>query len=232
MSSIVSYTPKLYEVEDSDTINSSENERSALPESGSREGLAALEARFADLAASLRSKFAELERSFARATSNLARADAVRGPEVSSSPNAQSSRAADSSEPRVGVGKFGALIRSCAARNEVDPALVAAVVRQESGFQARAVSSAGALGLMQLMPDTARSLGVSDPFDPAQNIDGGTRLLRGLIDRYHGRLDFALAAYNAGPGAVDRFHGVPPYAETRAYVRDVLSAYHARALAS
>ena len=83
---------------------------------------------------------------------------------------------------------------------------------------------------MQLMPGTAKSLGVTDAYDPAQNVEGGAKMLRGLIDRYGGKLDLALAAYNAGSGAVDRYHGVPPYAETRRYVRAILDDYKASAL--
>ena len=85
---------------------------------------------------------------------------------------------------------------------------------------------------MQLRPETAARLSVRNVFDPAQNIDGGAKYLRGLIDRYHGRLDLALAAYNAGPGAVDRFGAVPPYAETQAYVKNILATYRNAALAS
>lgn len=128
------------------------------------------------------------------------------------------------------AGQFDALIGGAAKRYELDPALLRAVINQESGFQAQAVSSAGALGLMQLMPDTAKSLGVTNPLDPAQNVDGGARLLRQLIDRYGGRLDLALAAYNAGSGAVDKYGGVPPYAETQNYVSSILTAYRESAL--
>lgn len=106
---------------------------------------------------------------------------------------------------------------AAAAANDLDPDFLAAVARTESALDPRAVSPAGAIGLMQLMPATARSLGV-DPWNPSQNIMGGARHLRALLDRFDGRIDLALAAYNAGSGAVTRYGGVPPYAETRSYV--------------
>jgi soluble lytic murein transglycosylase-like protein len=116
------------------------------------------------------------------------------------------------------------LVRQAAQANGMDPALVAAVARAESGFNPAAVSPAGAQGLMQLMPSTARGLGVTDPFDPAQNLDGGARYLRAQLDRF-GDPALALAAYNAGPGAVSRAGGIPPYAETQTYVQRVLGYY-------
>lgn len=117
-----------------------------------------------------------------------------------------------------------ALIRRTARRYQVDPDLVKAVVAAESNFDALAVSEKGAQGLMQLMPETARAMGVRAPFKPSENIRGGVRYLRGLLDRYPD-LDHAIAAYNAGPVAVDRYGGIPPYPETQAYVERVLRFY-------
>jgi soluble lytic murein transglycosylase-like protein len=112
-----------------------------------------------------------------------------------------------------------------AEKHRVDPALVHAVIDAESGWNPFAVSSKGARGLMQLMPEKAQELGVSDPFDPKQNLEGGVRHLRSLLEQYNGNLDFALAAYNAGGGAVRRAGGVPNYRETRNYVRKITDAY-------
>jgi soluble lytic murein transglycosylase-like protein len=117
------------------------------------------------------------------------------------------------------------LVREAAERNRLDPALVKAVVGAESGGNPGAVSRKGALGLMQLIPTTAERFGVDNPFDPAQNVEGGARYLRSLLDRYNGNLDMSLAAYNAGETAVERSGGVPNYRETRAYVRKVTDTY-------
>ena len=117
------------------------------------------------------------------------------------------------------------LVRRTALRHKVDPDLIYAVIRQESNFDPFAVSHKGALGLMQLMPDTAARFGVKDIFDPAENVDGGVRLLRYLLDRYEGDRIRALAAYNAGEAAVERYDGVPPYRETLDYVDRVSRSY-------
>jgi soluble lytic murein transglycosylase-like protein len=118
--------------------------------------------------------------------------------------------------------RYRDLIRAAAARHALAPELVESVIRVESNFEARAVSPKGARGLMQLMPATAATLGVRNVFDVRQNIEGGVRHLRHLLDRYSGNLVLALAAYNAGVEAVTRYGGIPPYAETQAYVARIL----------
>lgn len=115
--------------------------------------------------------------------------------------------------------------RDAADRHQIDPALIRAMISAESSWNPSAVSNKGALGLMQLMPATANELGVKDPFDPKENIEGGVRYLRSMLERYDGDLDRALAAYNAGGGAVDRAGGIPNYRETRNYVQKIQDAY-------
>jgi len=122
-------------------------------------------------------------------------------------------------------GKLDRIVRDAAARHNMDPALVKAVISTESGWNSQAVSRKGAVGLMQLVPGTAQRFGVSNSFDPAQNVEGGTTYLRSLLDRYNGDLNKSLAAYNAGEGAVDRSGGVPAYRETQRYVQKVQDAY-------
>lgn len=120
---------------------------------------------------------------------------------------------------------FGNAISVAAERHDVDGFLLAAIVSVESRFSPRAVSPRGARGLMQIRPVVARAYGVSDPFDPYANVDAGSRYLKSLLADYDGNLELTLAAYNAGPAAVARYGGVPPYRETQAYVRKVLSRY-------
>ena len=122
-------------------------------------------------------------------------------------------------------GGFGPIVDQAAKKYGVDPALIAAVMETESKFNPDAVSRAGARGLMQLMPATARGLGVTDASDPLQNVLGGAKLLGQLSEKYKGNLELTLAAYNAGSGAVDKHGGIPPYGETRKYVPLVLAAY-------
>src|ERR1700732_4438456 len=129
--------------------------------------------------------------------------------------------------PAFSIDRDGAekLVREAAERHNVDPALVRAVIETESNWNSSAISRKGALGLMQLVPGTARQLGVENAFDPRQNLDGGVRYLHMLLERYNGDLDRALAAYNAGPGAVDRARGIPRYRATREYVQKVTDSY-------
>jgi soluble lytic murein transglycosylase-like protein len=119
-------------------------------------------------------------------------------------------------------GEYESLIDQAASRNGLDPAVLHGLIQQESGFDPSATSSAGASGLTQLMPGTASSLGVADPLNPAESIEGGARYLGQLMTQFGGNTEDALAAYNAGPGAVEQYGGTPPYAETQSYVSKVL----------
>jgi len=124
---------------------------------------------------------------------------------------------------RDGVDK---LVQEASERHRVDPALVRAVIETESNWNPGAYSRKGAIGLMQLIPTTAQRFGANDAFNPKQNVDAGVKYLKTLLERYNGNLDLALAAYNAGEGAVDRAHGIPAYRETRNYVQKVQNAYY------
>ena len=146
---------------------------------------------------------------------------------MSNSGSYRRSSAAPRARPEI-----DALIETHARRQRLDPKLVHAVVRVESSYNSAALSRKGAMGLMQLMPATARSLSVEDPYDPDENLRGGTTYLRRLIDRFGGDLELALASYNAGPEAVDRYRGLPPYIETHDYVDRVLQAFRGAGLSS
>ena len=136
--------------------------------------------------------------------------------------NVSSAKATKSYISREAIMNY---IKDASDKYGVEEKLISALIKQESGFNPSAVSKAGAKGLMQLMPATARSLGVEDSLDPKQNIDGGVRYLKQMLDKYNGNKILALAAYNAGPGAVDKYSGVPPYKETQNYVRNILANY-------
>ena len=136
--------------------------------------------------------------------------------------NVSATKATKSSSSREAIMGY---IKDASDKYGVEEKLITALIKQESGFNPNAISSAGAQGLMQLMPSTAKSLGVKDSLDPQDNIEGGVKYLKQMLDKYNGNKILALAAYNAGPGAVDRYSGIPPYKETQNYVRNVLANY-------
>jgi soluble lytic murein transglycosylase-like protein len=146
-------------------------------------------------------------------------------PDPEPAPSVETSPAATRS-PAAPAKSTDQIVHEASASQGVDSDFIQSVIRQESAGNAHAVSSAGARGLMQLMPGTAEKLGVTDSFSPEQNVHGGAQYLRELLERYHGDAVKALAAYNAGPGAVDRYQGVPPYRETRLYVQRIVRDYN------
>ena len=117
------------------------------------------------------------------------------------------------------------VVSQISKKHGVDEKLVQALIKQESGFNPKAKSKSGAMGLMQLMPSTAKSLGVQDPYNMVQNVEGGVKYLKSMLNKYNGNVILALAAYNAGPNAVDKYDGVPPYKETQNYVKNILANY-------
>jgi soluble lytic murein transglycosylase-like protein len=147
---------------------------------------------------------------------------------VALAPAAQSPRDADPGNVDLTPGDLHEMLAKASHEHNVDVDLLASVVKAESGGNARAVSRAGAQGLMQLMPETAADLGVTNTFHPEQNVRGGSTYLDELLTRYHDNLSLALAAYNAGPAAVDKYHGIPPYRETRLYVARVIHEFNRR----
>lgn len=159
--------------------------------------------------------------------------DSIGSVETVPDPPADTVVASSAKEPAAALTKaeMHEMLAHAGEAHNIDEDLLASVVKAESGGQVRAVSRAGAQGLMQLMPETASELGVKDSFRPEENISGGTAYLDALLTRYHDNLALALAAYNAGPAAVDKYHGVPPYRETRAYVARVIREFNRRKLA-
>jgi soluble lytic murein transglycosylase-like protein len=136
-----------------------------------------------------------------------------------------------SADGRLSTADLDEMLNKAGHEHNVDEDLLASLVKAESGGNTRAVSPVGARGLMQLMPATAKSLGVNDSFKPDQNVRGGSAYLDALLTRYHDNMALALAAYNAGPEAVDRYHGIPPYRETQAYVARVIHEFNRRVMA-
>jgi len=153
-------------------------------------------------------------------------------PDTTPAPPALPLKGPGAVKPSVGpVPSVNEVIQSASHQYKLDPDFLASVISAESGFKPNAVSRKGAKGLMQLMPQTASNLGVTDPFDPAKNVDGGTRYLRELLERYNYDPIKALAAYNAGPHRVEQYRGVPPYHETRAYVARIIHDFNRKKIA-
>lgn len=157
---------------------------------------------------------------------NVVRLNSARRPATIYLPGEFSFLGANRAALNIGRDGVEKLVKEASERHHVDPALVRAVIETESNWNPAAFSRKGAIGLMQLIPTTAQRFGVNDVFNPKQNVDAGVRYLKTLLERYSGNLDLALAAYNAGEGAVDRAQGIPAYRETQNYVRRVQDAYY------
>ena len=169
------------------------------------------------------------------APQEIAAVEAVADPAPEAIPESAEANAATPAQTGYGAklspDDLHEMLAKAGGEHNLDVDLLASLVKAESGGNARAVSSAGARGLMQLMPGTAADLGVRDIFSPDENVRGGSAYLDALLVRYHDKLALALAAYNAGPAAVDRYHGIPPYSETQAYVARVIHEFNRRVLA-
>ena len=151
--------------------------------------------------------------------------DLLTNPSTRVNANIYTAQANGASEKITTREQIKNLVSRIAQKHGVDEKLVNALIKQESGFNPNAKSRVGAMGLMQLMPATAKGLGVTNPMDPEQNVEGGVKYLKSMLNKYNGNIILALAAYNAGPGAVDKYDGVPPYKETQNYVRSILATY-------
>jgi soluble lytic murein transglycosylase-like protein len=162
------------------------------------------------------------------APAEIVSVEALPSPPAAALPPSLSAAKPAAAKADLTAAELRQILADAGAEHDLDVDLLASVVHAESGSHARAVSRTGAQGLMQLMPATAAELGVKDSFAPEQNVHGGTAYLDSLLKRYHDNLALALAAYNAGPGAVDRYHGIPPYRETRAYVARIIHEFNQR----
>ena len=151
--------------------------------------------------------------------------DLIAKPVTKVNANIYTEQAKSASEKITTRDQIKNIVFRAAKKHGVDEKLVNALIKQESGFNPNAKSRVGAMGLMQLMPATAKGLGVTNPMDPEQNVEGGVKYLKSMLNRYNGNVILALAAYNAGPGAVDKYSGVPPYKETQNYVKSILANY-------
>ncbi len=160
-----------------------------------------------------------------RNTAGVKFGDLLAKPVTKVNANIYTAQASSASEKITSKEQIKNIIFRAAKKHGVDEKLVNALVKQESGFNPNAKSKVGAMGLMQLMPATAKGLGVTNPMDPEQNVEGGVKYLKSMLNKYNGNVILALAAYNAGPGAVDKYSGVPPYKETQNYVKSILANY-------